>query len=417
MATLRYVRSLLGLVALALVLVTGASAETTWSLSGNWNGSAGNTIAWTQSGAAVTWVSKGAGNAWVHDGKGQIAGNMISGTFQDRKGYSVYNHGSLKFRINDNCHMVVTQVVINEGAPSAGGERFTKTPCTTAAPTQRLTFGDLRRNKEYRTFLGLEDKRISSTFDWVKLNAQRCNDLVDRATGFTGATHKFEIPGQTTFGQHSASVFGTSDFHDLLDSSLPASDLKHNVFVDATKPYEPQLRAAIAGSEGNLQPADVLYLAMRATHGSYPLAVLTTLNLLKDVTFEGRQAATLASRLVHATPHSAAAIAKERELYEQEIATLKQQNEVVGKLVSLRQNPLLAQDKMGPWYHAFTILTVGAIYPIPIPRGEATAFWEHFRKLIGVFGKSEAPFNFEKATLDTCFALATDSPGLSKLSR
>ena len=414
---LRQVRCLLGLVALALVLVTGASGETSWSLSGNWNGSAGNTITWTQSGTAVTWVSKGAGNAWVHDGKGQIAGNTISGSFQDRKGYSVYNHGSLKFRIDDSCHMVVTEVVINEGAPSAGGERFTKAPCTTAAPTQRLTLGDLRRNKEYRVFFGLDDTRVASSFDWAKLNAGRCSDLVDRATGFVGVTRSGDIPGETSSGQHSASIFGNSDFHDLLDSSVPASDLEGNVFVNATKPYEPALRAAIASSEGSLQPADVLYLALRATHGSYPLAVLTTLNLLKDVTFEGRDAGGYASRLVRATPHSAAAIAKERELYEKEIATLKKQNEVVGKLVSLRQNPLLAQDKMGPWYHAFTILTVGALYPVPIPKGQATAFWEHFRKAIGAFGTSEAPFNFEKATLDTCFALATDSPGLSKLSR
>ena len=72
---------------------------------------------------------------------------------------------------------------------------------------------------------------------------------------------------------------------------------------------------------------------------------------------------------------------------------------------------------MGPWYHAFTILTVGALYNAPIPKGLATAFWEHFRKAIGAFGSSEAPFNPEKARLDFCFAVATDSASLHGLAR
>lgn len=298
-------------------------------------------------------------------------------------------------------------------APAAGPKPpFSSTP-------ERLTLGDLRRAPEYRAFLGLDDARIPGSFEWAKVIVGRCSDLVGRATGFAGVTSAVEIPGETSSGQHSASVFGVSDFHDLLDSSLPPSDLKGNVFVAATKRSELALRAAIDGSEGNLAPADVLYLALRLeeTKGSYPLAVLTTLNLLKEVAFQGREAVTVASRLVRAKPRSAAAIAKEHELFERQLAILRSQNKVVSKLVSLRQNPLLGQDKMGPWYHAFTILTVGALYRSPIPKGNATAFWEHFRKAIGAFGTSEAPFNPEKATLDFCFAQATDSEGLSKLSR
>ena len=296
-------------------------------------------------------------------------------------------------------------------APAAGPK-----PPSSSTPT-RLTFGDLRLAPAYRVFLGLDDARIQGSSEWAKLILGRCSDLVSRATGFAGVTSAAEIPGEMSSGQHSASVFGVSDFHDLLDSSLPPSDLEGNVFVAATKRYESTLRAAIVRSEGNLTPADVLYLALRATNGSYPLAVLTALNLLKEVAFQGREAVTVASRLVRAKPRSAAAIAKEHELFERQLSTLRSQNKVVSKLVSLRQNPLLGQDKMGPWYHAFTILTVGALYRAPIPKGNATAFWEHFRKAIGAFGTSEAPFNLEKATLDFCFAQATEAASLSKLSR
>ena len=309
-------------------------------------------------------------------------------------------------------------VAMLSAAEAMSASRTTNTT-TTAAPSkgqQRLTQGDLRRNTYYRAFFGLDDPRISSEKLAVRSTAQ-CNSVVSRSVRFPNVTSAAEIPGETDSGQHSASIFGDSDFHDLLDSSLPPSSLKGNVFVEATKTYGPELRSAITASGGNLQPADVLSLALEVTHGSYPLAVLTTLNLLKDVTFDGRDAADLAARLISAHPRSEAAIAKEHELYDKQVAILEQQDAVVSKLVSLRANPLTAQDKMGPWYHAFTILTVGAVYKAPIPKGLATAFWEHFRKAIRAFGDSEAPFNAEKASLDFCFAAATDSASLHGLAR
>ena len=175
-------------------------------------------------------------------------------------------------------------------APQATAATTTATAGNPAAPKgqQRLTQGDLRRNKHYRAFFGLDDPRISDENLQIRSTSQ-CNSVVSRALGFPHVTSKAEIPAETDSGRHSASIFSDSDFHDLLDSSLPASSLKDNVFVEATKGYEPELRAAIASSGGNLQPADVLGLALEVTQGSYPLAVLTTLNLLKDVTFDGRR--------------------------------------------------------------------------------------------------------------------------------
>lgn len=405
----------------------GGAAASSYDLSGYWSDGAGTSLTLQQSGTSLTWKGGPDSRAWIQEFTGTLEGSSFSGTFeQDAPGVTPQRyHGRMTADVLDHCHFRFTAIV-QAGMPTVTGIVFTKTPCGTtavSAPTKStgatpkphlFTRGDLRRNKAYRTFFGLSDPRVG---DWGRAISQLCVGLVQSAVTYPGVSRAGDVPGQTTFGQHSASVFGNSDFHDLLDSSLPASDLSGNVFVEATKLFEPRLRNLIATSSGHLTPADVLGFALQATHGSYPLAVLTTLNLLKNVTFVGRDAAVQASHLVAAHPSSDAAIAKENELYQKQIDILTIQDQVVGKLASLRENPLLAQDKMGPWYHAFTILTVSALSPLPIPRGNATAFWEHFRKAIGAFGTSEAPFNPEKATLDFCFAQSADATSLLNLSR
>lgn len=83
-----------------------------------------------QSGTTVTWFSRAAdGKAWAHDFTGAISGNSISGTFQDRPGYSVHNRGVITARISDDCHFVITGVGVNGASPTGGGEQFTKTHC------------------------------------------------------------------------------------------------------------------------------------------------------------------------------------------------------------------------------------------------------------------------------------------------
>jgi hypothetical protein len=107
-----------------------ASAQTTWNLTGDWRGSAGNLMQLRQSGTTVTWFARSPDTkAWAHDFTGAISGNSISGTFQDRSGYRVHNRGVITARIIDDCHLVITGVGVNGGSPTGGGEQFTKTPC------------------------------------------------------------------------------------------------------------------------------------------------------------------------------------------------------------------------------------------------------------------------------------------------
>lgn len=108
-----------------------AAEQATWNLTGTWTSSTGTTIVVTQPGAAtITWVATGAGKAWVNDFSGQISGDSITGTFQDRPGPCCGNHGTANMHIIDQCHMVVTGFTINGGPPTGAGETYTRHPCT-----------------------------------------------------------------------------------------------------------------------------------------------------------------------------------------------------------------------------------------------------------------------------------------------
>jgi len=126
--------------AVAVLAVGGsAAAQTTWNLTGDWRGSAGNLMQLRQSGTTGTWFARAADmKTWAHDFTGEISGNSISGTFQDRPGYQLHNRGVITARIIDDCHFVITGVGVNGAAPTGGGERFTKTPCSAPQPWPAL---------------------------------------------------------------------------------------------------------------------------------------------------------------------------------------------------------------------------------------------------------------------------------------
>ena len=126
--------AILGVAAAIGFLPAGAVAQTGWILTGTWYAPSGNTLVLQQSGTTVTWLGQAADKkAWAHDFTGQITGNTISGTFQDRPGYSVYNRGSISMRVIDDCHMIGTELRIEGGAVISGGESFAKSPCTSVS--------------------------------------------------------------------------------------------------------------------------------------------------------------------------------------------------------------------------------------------------------------------------------------------
>ena len=299
-------------------------------------------------------------------------------------------------------------------------------PCaSTAKPPAAQLPNSVVATPEYRAFLGLNDPTTAQAA-CVGRRQQRANDLVSRAGSFVGVTSKVSIPSENSFGVHSNNLLWPgNDLYTLLAKSDWPSRLRPgNVYANATAPYEGALRAAIVGSEGNLQPADVLYYALKVTNGSYPLAVLTAHNLLKQVAFEGRDAID-----TKAGP----------KLVPKAIAELQAATAVVAKLGSLRCTPAKSRDKIGPWYHEFAVLSAGAL----VSPGTAglVVFGEHLGKAAKTavtkvrntlpavlkkeldkhgpadFFKGEGGFDGEKYALDNIAADAAETFTISKLSR
>lgn len=275
-------------------------------------------------------------------------------------------------------------------------------------PSGSTALRNIETLPEYRVFYGLDDPPIPPA-TWVGRLAQRATDLVSRARTFPGVTRDAVIPGEQRTGKHSPRILNKkSDLRVLLQNSDPPKELvaAGNVYAAATRAAEAQLRAAILASEGSLAPADVLYYALKATNGSYPLAVLTAHNLLKNVTVVGREAVAQSRKERKDAPK---VYAKNQDRYE---AELRDSAAVAAKLASLRRTPPGGADKMGPWYHVFAVLTAGAVEN-PL-WAQAVVLGEHGGKLGNLF-RSEGGFNAEKFAIDQAFAAM--APALAGISR
>ena len=302
-----------------------------------------------------------------------------------------------------SCNTTDAETVADAKAMLAAAENLAAPQHGTASAPPKPTATSIRDTPQARAFLGLDDEsRTLPRFVYDTVTA--CTGLVVRAVGFRGLTAG-AVPGETATGQHSNSLLSSgSDFHDLMDAIIPVSKLKHNVFVDAVAEDVPLLRQRILAvkQKGSLQPSDVLRMALEVTHGNYTLAVLTAHNLLKDVAYSGRE-------IIAKGNHPATFARSGRELLSQ----LQPQAQIAVRLADLRQDPARAADKLGPWYHAFAILSVGAIWN-PYIGGLGAATREHILKKLGFFGPSEAAFDIEKAGTDFCFAFAAagEAPAL-----
>ena len=278
-------------------------------------------------------------------------------------------------------------------------------PDATAKP-QPAEKSSVRDTDQWRTFLGQTDAKDPR---WATTISRRCNDLVETVGSFPGIKTTKKFAGEETTGVHSSQLYAKGgDLFVLLSGDDPPAELfKGNVYARATPYYEKLLREQIVASGGSLQPADVMKMALEATEGSYGLAVLTTHNLMKNVTKGGRETlGELGKDLNWKRP------AKRQQLLDK----MDAYNEVVSKLTSLRSDPADPRnlDKMGPWYHAFAVLTAGAIVN-PVVAGGVTAA-EHTAKFFKAFA-NEGGFNKEKASIDACFALRAVGKTLITYSR
>jgi len=295
-----------------------------------------------------------------------------------------------------------------------GGSRPTATP--TPAPTTSLPA--LESTPEYRAFLGLDD---AATPDCPTARGQRADGIVSAASSYPGVTKAAAIRGEKLILDSVPNSHSLAQIVQLLGESDIPQNLAVNVYARASRlerggvSLENRLRAAILASGGALTPGDVLTLALQATRGSYPLAVLTAHNLLKGGAVTGRNAI---SQWPKSSPRAHRAM----------LAELGQQAAVVAKLASLRCEPADAKDKIGPWYHAFAVLTGGALVgadfaPLIVSAEHggkaATTALRKLKKLLGYalpasvvaefpdgFFDGEGGFDPEKAASDASVAVA-----------
>ncbi|HLH21225.1 MAG TPA: carboxypeptidase regulatory-like domain-containing protein [Chloroflexota bacterium] len=144
-------------------------------------------------------------------------------------------------------------------------------------------------------------------------------------------------------------------------------DQSHGEAGDAS--YEALLAARVAASDEALQPPDVLRLALDVTGGDYPLATLVAHNLLKELAFASRDGA---DALVgwSAGDRGSADAARAASDPRYTVRTAAEVPALVGKLAALRPaDDPRADDRLGPWYHLFGMLFVGALVGGPTPFG------------------------------------------------
>ncbi len=137
----------------------------------------------------------------------------------------------------------------------------------------------------------------------------------------------------------------------LRDTNKPSLISKNNPYVKITmepignKSYERRLADKIMAAPGSgvLAPADVFGMALDVTNGDYPLAMLTTHNLLKEVTHAERDKFNkncyLNTSLTGGIPSS----------------------HISSKLKNLRPvGDTYYNEKMGSWYHMYGMFFVGS---------------------------------------------------------
>ncbi|MDO8732624.1 MAG: hypothetical protein Q7L55_08655 [Actinomycetota bacterium] len=221
----------------------------------------------------------------------------------------------------------------------------------TPTPTPTPTVPPLAKTAEYGTFLGLGDP---NTPDCSAARTQRAAEIATVGQNYPGATNDVAIRGEKLVLGAIPNSASLLQIYRLLGKTDIPQALNTNVYARATRTVrggvtlEDRLRAAILASGGQLNPDDVLGLALQVTGGSYPMAVLTAHNLLKGVAVTGRN-------IIEQWPVAGA------KSHPAMLAELGKQSAVVGKLASLRCEPAVSRDKVGPWYHSFAVLTGGAL--------------------------------------------------------
>lgn len=187
-------------IAVASLLAAAAAAASpaaALDLTGTWTGDDSSTYTIQQRGSAVSWNGRSDnGTSWNHDFTGSYdegTGN-VSGEFEDRPGYDVFQSGRVTVHVDDACRMSFVS------ATTGWGTRvWTKQGCTAAQDPQ----------KPVRGVVPLESVANGCGGDFGEYALQMQNYVADTSTFFDGpSAESFTVNFRPACNQHDAGYAG-----------------------------------------------------------------------------------------------------------------------------------------------------------------------------------------------------------------
>ncbi len=211
--------------------------------------------------------------------------------------------------------------------------------------------------------------------------------LMQSIIGFPGI--KFTLPDYEGKPQCFVEITGmdrliTGDpFEQLMIHSVTPTDQFNNKYVKQTANTVKILEQSVLASAGNITPAELMTMSLRATDGNFPMAALTAHNFLKEIAYGGRaQYLKLKGLIAQGKPYRFPT----------------RYGEVAAKFVNMRT---AKGDKMGIWYHSFVPLAITAWTFVPDAGDNAIIDENRARQFVNM----GSPVDPEKQSSDEKFAL------------
>ena len=210
--------------------------------------------------------------------------------------------------------------------------------------------------------------------------------LMQSIIGFPGI--KFTLPDYEGKPQCFVEINGldrliTGDpFEQLMIHAVTPTDQSKNKYVKQTANSVKILEQSVLTSVGNITPAQLMTMSLRATDGNFPLAVLTAHNFLKEIAYGGRaQYLKLRGLIAQGKPYRFPS----------------RYGDIAAKLANMRT---AKGDKMGIWYHSFVPLAITAWTFVPDAGDNAITDEYTARRLLNM----GSPVDPEKQGSDEKFA-------------
>jgi len=269
----------------------------------------------------------------------------------------------------------------------------------------------IMKTPEVEAFCGKHDDRISKNY-WPLTIEKYARETLKIAKKKTDVT-KLEYVGHplNPITIWKSTIFSGNELFKLTALNTVPSEVRDSyVLAAASAGAETALAAKILqASKESLLPADVMSLALDASEGNYALAVAAANGVLKEATMLARRE--IVSTLNSAKNYKGVLLedpgkrqtvtkiyGKQMQGAQEKIA---HHNRIVSRLKGLRPTETKICDKMGIWYHIFTILTIGAIGNAD--QAEIAQNMEHLAKQVKFFS-NEGGFNEEKSFVDGKFS-------------